>query len=60
MSKILAVDGQRFVQTTIAADEKTGETQVIVHFERDMSSEDKMKFMDKLHDEIDKIVKEID
>jgi len=59
MSKLLAVDGQRFVQTTISADEKTGETQVIVLFERDMSSEDKMKFMDKLHDEIDKIVKEI-
>ena len=59
MSKLLAVDGQRFVQTTIAADEKTGETQVVIHFEHGMSSEDKMKFMDKLHDEIDKIVKEI-
>lgn len=59
MSKLLAVDGQRFVQTTISSDEKTGETQVIVRFEHGMSSEDKMKFMDKLHDEIDKIVKEI-
>lgn len=60
MSKLIAVDGQRFVQTTISADEKTGETRVIVHFEHGMRFEDKMKFMDKLHDEIDKVVKEID
>nr|DAU72763.1 MAG TPA: hypothetical protein [Caudoviricetes sp.] len=28
MSKLLAVDGQRFVQTTFSVDEKTGETQI--------------------------------
>ena len=42
MSKLLAVDGQRFVQTTISADEKTGETRVVIHFEHGMSSEDKI------------------